>query len=91
MVTLYGDPVTLKDRSIIYDQNSYQHTLSCSHSLTFINCMFTSLIEHSDGLSLLFSTPMHPNSIRLGIETFPDQDRIQGGGGAVGVATPLLL
>ena len=40
----------------------------------WVNCMFTSLMEHSDGLSLLFSTPpgsMHPNSIRLEIETFP--------------------
>ena len=52
------------------------HGLSCLHSLTYINCMFTSLMENSDGLSLLFFTlpgPIHPNS-RLGweIETFPD-------------------
>ena len=47
-------------------------TVCCTlHSMTFINCMFTCLMEHSDGLSLLFSTPpdsMHPNSrLRLSL------------------------
>ena len=49
-------------------QYSHQHALSCSHTLMLINFMFTCLIEHSDGLSLLFSTPpgpMHPNSILI--------------------------
>ena len=61
----------LNYRLIIYGQI---FTPACTLLFTLINCMFTSLMEHSDGLSLLFSTlpgPMHQNSNRLGKCDFP--------------------